>query len=507
MQVLLKTGLLAAVAAATVLTGSAFGGDDMTPPELKSLRFTPAIVDTSAGTAEVTLNYAVTDDASGVNYFEATFVDASGAFRQSASARFAPALAATNSVKVTFPQFCNSGTWTLAHVFLSDAAGNTLILDADGLSGRGLPTQLEVKSARDNVSPKLTALEFSPAQIDTSAGPVDVKVNYTVTDDLSGVNYIELSFMSPSGVARQGGSARFRATLSECNSITATFPSHSEPGEWTLSHVFLADAAGNTLVLDKDGVAQLGFRTALGVKSASDTTPPRLTNFRFAPEGIDTSRGPATVQVDFTATDDLSGVIFIDLSFVSPGGNIRHGGSARFEPVQSVSKSIAVTFPLLSEAGQWTLNSVFLADAAGNTLILNSEGLAALGVRTALQVKSVLDTRSPELASVRFSPEVIDTSQGEAIVTVEFQATDDVTGVKSFEAVFTSPSGLAGPRGSALYSPARKEVADSVKITFPKSSEAGAWKLSTLMLSDEAGNTLVLSSDALASRVAVLQVR
>jgi Bacterial Ig-like domain len=492
---------------AVVLPGLALAGDDTTPPELKSLRFTPAIVDTSAGTAEVTLSYAVTDDASGVNYFEATFVDASGAFRQSASAKFAPTLAATNSVKVSFPQFCNSGTWTLNHVFLSDAAGNTLILDEDGLSGRGLPTRLEVKSVRDTVSPRLTALEFSPAQIDTSTGPVDVKVNYTATDDLSGVVYIELSFVGPSGVARQGGSARFRAVLSESNSITATFPPHSEPGEWTLSHVFLADAAGNTLVLDKDGVTQLGFRTALGVKSASDTTPPRLTDFRFAPEGIDTSRGPGTVKVDFTATDDLSGVNYLELSFVSPAGNVRYGGSAKFDPAQSVSKSIAVTFPQLCEAGQWTLNSVFLSDAAGNTQILNAEGLAGLGFRTALQVTSAADTRSPELASVRFSPEVIDTSQGEAIVTVEFQASDDFTGVKSFDAVFTSPSGLIGPKGSAVYSPARKEVVDSVKIRFPKSSEPGTWTLSTLMLSDEAGNTLVLSPDVLASKVGVLHVR
>src|ERR1700730_623324 len=184
--------LLLTLAAGFATTDSAFGGEDTTPPELKSLRFTPASIDTGTGPAEVTITFTVIDDSSGANYFEATFLDPSGNGRQSASAKFAPALSATHSVKVVFPHSSMAGTWTLSHVFLGDAAGNTLILDNDALSGGGFPSRLEVKSSQDTVSPKLTALEFSPAQIDTSAGPADVTVNYTATDDLSGVNYLEI---------------------------------------------------------------------------------------------------------------------------------------------------------------------------------------------------------------------------------------------------------------------------------------------------------------------------
>src|SRR5216684_2637461 len=98
----------------TLMAGLAFAGDDTTPPELKSLQFTPVTIDTSRGTAEVTLSFNATDDASGVTYFEATFLEPSGGFHQSASTKFAPTLAATNSVKITFPRFSNSGTWTLS---------------------------------------------------------------------------------------------------------------------------------------------------------------------------------------------------------------------------------------------------------------------------------------------------------------------------------------------------------------------------------------------------------
>ena len=369
----------------TLMAGLAFAGDDTTPPELKSLQFLPATIDTSRGTAEVTLSFSVSDDVSGVTYFEATFLEPSGGFHQSASIKFAPTLAATNSVKITFPRFSNSGTWTLSRVLLSDAAGNTLLLDTDGLNGRGMPTRLEVKSSKDTVSPKLTALNFAPAEIDTSTGPETVKVNYTATDDLSGVSYVELSFASPSG----------------------------------------------------------SFKNV----------------------------------------------------------------SAKLEPAESVSNSLALTFPAHSEPGQWTLSTAFLADAAGNTMVLDAVALRDLGFPIYLQVKSAADTRSPELTYIRLSPEVIDTSQGEAIVTLEFKATDDLSGVKSVEAAFISPLGVMGPKGSALFSPARKEVTDSVKITFPKSSESGPWTLSTLILSDEAGNTLVLSPDVLASKVGALHVR
>jgi hypothetical protein len=492
---------------AIVLPGLALGSEDTTPPELKSLRFTPASIDTSAGAAEVTLTFSVTDDASGATYFEATFVDALGVARQSASAKFAPTVAATNSIKVAFPRFSNAGAWTLAHVFLSDAAGNSLNLDADGLNSRGLPTRLEVKSVRDTVSPKLTSLEFSPAQIDTSAGPADVNVNYSATDDLSGVTYIELSFVSPSGATRRNGSARFEPAQSVSKSLTVTFPRLSDAGQWTLSAVLLSDAAGNTQILDAEGIVRAGFKPNLEVKSMSDTTPPSLTGLRFAPEAIDTSGGPAMVKVDFTATDDLAGVSYAELSFTSPSGKVKQGGSVRLNPAKSVSSSFAVPFPPHSEAGTWTLTAVYLSDAAGNPLLLDAEAVLRLGLQTALEVKSTSDTTPPNLTALRFSPDAIDTSRGAAEVKVEFTATDNLSGVKSIEVVFVSPSGQVRQRAAAAFSPA-KELTGSVTAIFPQSSEPGNWKVGSVLVADAAGNTLNLDADALSYKVGKsLQVR
>ena len=501
-----RTALLGTLAIGLILTGSVFGGEDTTPPELKSLSFTPASIDTSSSAMEVTINFTVTDDASGVNYFEATFLDPLGNGRHSASARFTPALSVTHSVKVVFPHSSMAGTWTLSHVLLGDAAGNTLNLDADALSGRGFPARLEVKSSQDTTSPRVTALEFSPAQIDTSAGPAHVKVEVTATDDLSGVNYIELSFVSPSGTARHGGTAKFDAAQSVSKSITVTFPRLSEPGQWNLNAVLLSDAARNTLILDAEGLVRAGFRTNLEVKSASDTTPPSLTSLRFTPEIINTSGGHARVEVDFTATDDLSGVNYLELSFRSPSGNARQGGAARFEPAKSVSKSLEVTFPPRSEAGQWTLADVILGDAAGNTLVLDADAVVRAGIRTNLEVKSTSNTTPPRLTAISFSPDAIDTTRGPANVKVEFTAAGD-SALKSLEVVFVSPSRAALRNASAVFPPAT-EVTGSVEVSFPQSSEPGAWTVGSVIVSDQAGNTLVLDAATLASRLyKTLQVR
>jgi hypothetical protein len=488
-------GLAVILSAGIVLTGTTLAAVDPAPLELKSLRFSPAAIDTGSNAAVVTINFTVGGGVSGASYFEASFVDPSGVSRQSATARIAPTQSATLSIK--FPQFAGSGTWTLASVFISDSAGNTLSLDTAELSRHGFATRLEVTSVRDTVSPTLAALTFAPARIDTSTGPVDVKVTYTATDDLAGVTDIELTFMSPSGAGQLGGSAKVTATRSISSVIAVSFPRLSEPGPWTLSSVFLADAAGNTLVLGQEDLSGLGFRTTLDVRSATDTTSPKLTAIHFTPDAINTSAGPATVQVAYAATDDLSGVKSVEVVFVSPSGTIRQSGSGTFSPATSVANSLNVTFPQNSEPGRWMLASVFLADAAGNTLSLDRDLTATLGSLSTLDVRSAVDQTTPTLTAFHFAPDAIDTHAAPATVQVRYTATDDLSGATSIEVTFVSPSGSMQQGGSAKFSPAAS-VTGSLDVRFPPGSEPGMWTVTSVFVADAAGNTLILDASGVA---------
>jgi hypothetical protein len=141
--------------------------------------------------------------------------------------------------------------------------------------------------------------------------------------------------------------------------------------------VFLADAAGNTLVLDRDGVARAGIRSILHIGPTADTIAPVLTALRFNPDSIDTRQGPATARVELSASDNLSGVKSVEVVLMSPSGTVSHSGSAIFPPAKEVTGTIDLTFPQSSEPGAWRVTSVVIVDAAGNTLSLDQSALAS----------------------------------------------------------------------------------------------------------------------------------
>ena len=62
-------------------------------------------------------------------------------------------------------------------------------------------------------------------------------------------------------------------------------------------------------------IAALCARAAFAV---ADTTPPLLTALSF-PIAVDVTSGPATVAVNYSATDDLSGVYYFAIDFRGPG--------------------------------------------------------------------------------------------------------------------------------------------------------------------------------------------
>jgi hypothetical protein len=351
--------------------------------------------------------------------------------------------------------------------------------------------------AEDGRPPELKALRFWPETIATMDG-TEVTVSFSVTDDISSEIYVEAAFLDASGALYRSAS-KFASTLSPTDSLKVSFPRFTKSGVWTLSHLFISDTAGNTLSLGTSDLSRRGFPTRLEVTSTEDIAPPRLRSLDFIPARIDTSSGPAEVRVNYTVEDDLSGVNYIELTYRSPSGAIRRRSSAKFPAARLVSSSMSVNFPGFSEAGQWMLSSVFLSDVAGNTLVLDEKALAGLVPRMALEVISTQDTESPTLTALRVSPHAIDTETGPATARVEYTAADDISGVRSIEVVFLSPSGSIRRSGLALLTTPAKVVTNSVDVTFPRGSESGRWNLSSVFLSDAAGNTRILDTSAVAS--------
>jgi polygalacturonase len=117
-------------------------------------------------------------------------------------------------------------------------------------------------------APVLTALDFSPKQVDTSGVPAAIPVMVTAADNSSGVaaSSIVVKFRSPSGATTISAGP---FALYSGNSLNGTYqgtvivPQNSEAGVWTVSEVDLADVAANQTVYDTVALQSLGVPTQL----------------------------------------------------------------------------------------------------------------------------------------------------------------------------------------------------------------------------------------------------
>src|SRR5688572_19276827 len=142
---------------------------DTQAPELTGLAFTPAKIDTSAGSQAVTVQADVTDTPAGVDNVQVRFRSPSGG--QFADAYFSPgqlvagdAYKGTYEATVTFPQFSEQGVWNVEYVFLLDQVGNNVWLQTTDIKNLGFPYELAQKGKGDTTAPILDSLKFAPAQ-------------------------------------------------------------------------------------------------------------------------------------------------------------------------------------------------------------------------------------------------------------------------------------------------------------------------------------------------------
>jgi hypothetical protein len=393
--------------------GQAF---DTTPPTLAGLSFAPSAVNVTSRPQTVTVTLHVADDLSGVLSSDAfvgvTFRSPSGKQSQLAGGSSLPGstpLNASFQAVITIPEFSESGNWTVANVFLSDAVGNTVTLNTTDLALMFFPTALAVTSIPDTTPPTLTSLSIVPSSINVSSGQQAVAVSLGLADTQSGVTlscanscpYYTAVFTGPSGDQFLGESKYEFGLASGTNnsgvwSATVTFPRYAEAGIWTLTSLAYQDNAGNQVYLNSaQQIRSLGFPVSVNVSSTpSDNVAPVLTSFGISPLVVNTSAGPQTITVTLGLTDSLSGVDFTAgymspninptlIVFTSPSGQ---QSASLFPPFTSNAGTLlngqwqnTFVVPQYSEGGTWTLQSFLVQDTALNQLTLSAGQLQAQG--------------------------------------------------------------------------------------------------------------------------------
>ncbi len=391
---------------------------DTTPPQLTGLSFSTANVDVSASTQTFNVDATITDNLAGVGLCLMSFTSPSGlqvndtAFSLTAGT----SLNGTYRAVVTLPRFVQAGVWK-ASVILRDVLDNSSTVQSATLASLGFPSSLTVvDNTPDTQPPTLTGASFTPAFIDTSAGPQNVTVTLNVTDNLSGAYFsapglptVLFVTLSTVGATASGPVQHINLTdfqlISGTNmngvwSASKSMPRYSAAGPWQISSLSLVDAAGNLTSLLP---AQLGINPVLTVSSApSDSVPPLLTSLSLSSPIIDTSASSQNVGMTLSASDNLSGIVFtsdalnfdyIYVQFTSPSGGQNVFLSSLNTPPPEIAGSplagtwqLTAQWPKFSEQGTWNLNLLSLKDSAGNLAIYGPTQLKALGLPSSIVV-------------------------------------------------------------------------------------------------------------------------
>src|SRR4029434_3033212 len=165
----------------------------------------------------------------------------------------------------------------MARVFVTDVVGNQRSYTATELAQLGFPAALVVGGEQEVTPPTLTAFSFTPMAIDTSSEPASVAVSWSATDDLAGVQTLQVDFTSPSGNQSRAARQDVAPAINASGIVNVTFPPFIlEPGIW-MARVFVTDVVGNQRSYTATELAQLGFPAALVVGQEEDTTPPVIT--------------------------------------------------------------------------------------------------------------------------------------------------------------------------------------------------------------------------------------
>jgi hypothetical protein len=256
--------------------------EDIEPPQLTRINLTPSPspspVDVSTRAHTITITLDLTDNLSGIDFM----IDRSSSFqmelRSPITTQLRPltnhdftlvagtAQNGTWQTKLDLPQFSEEGLWFVSSLTISDHVNNKLFLSQAELVTRGFPANFAVRSApSDILPPELLSVSFSPRLVDTLAGPDQVVVTISASDDLSGINFSPdspfisrfrgVSFTSPSGIQVQSAGTFPPARLASGNLQNGTwqtvvkFPQFSEAGVWK-AKVFLQDVTNHATTID-----------------------------------------------------------------------------------------------------------------------------------------------------------------------------------------------------------------------------------------------------------------
>jgi len=122
----------------------------------------------------------------------------------------------------------------------------------------------------DTTSPSMTYFSFTPDTVDVTDGPAVVSLTLGAIDDLSGIQYGQASFYSPSGEQNYWPYFGFVGSMADTITTQMEIEQFSESGLWSIYYISLYDEVGNGQLYYASDLDSMGIQTSLLVNYNDD---------------------------------------------------------------------------------------------------------------------------------------------------------------------------------------------------------------------------------------------
>jgi hypothetical protein len=265
-----------------------------------------------------------------------------------------------------------------------------------------------------------------------------------------------------------------------------------------------ADTDGDGFPDAQETAAQSDPNDPAAIPGYEDKAAPLISTLAVQPTTVDVSTGAVTAEFSARFKDAISGVDWWQATFAnSVNGQtiwVNSWGSRLTQGSKWDGTHAAdLVVPRYAQAGAWYLQRLSLADEANNSLYLEVADLTARGLSANFTVVNTdVDFTPPQISLLEVSPVAVDVNGQSAELLVRFRVTDAQAGVNHWDLVWEP---LSGTGRLSAFGGSRNRVSGNdqdgvyeTMVKLPAYSAAGPWNLTTITLTDLAGNTANLGS-------------
>lgn len=354
----------------------------------------------------------------------------------------------------------------------------------------------------DGIKPRLLGFDITTETVDVSGGTGTVNYAMTVIDNASGVRRVRIDLLSPSGAYATTAITFDDYPVARGLSLSSdVFSEFAEHGTWQIEAVTLYDEAGNKRTIDTAELTDAGFPTDVNIQNInSDNSGPTLDDFSVLTPNVNAVSGLEVISFAIDASDDIAGIHAIDITLTTPSGVIIEaiGRYSDSTPLSLSTQIDTATLSHFSEQGAWTISSLLLTDAAGNTS-QHADQLAGRGFDTSVAVTNTgSDGVAPSLQGLSIlTPEVFPAA-GDARMSFMVSALDDVSGIEKIRVDLQGPNGQYLAAWGYFFDTTPLSASGQMDTAVLSTLlQEGDWTITEVEVFDAAGNSSKVDTIAL----------